>query len=164
MARERILGDLAGIAAAAGCPEITRDAEALLSETAAEPVVRWLATVHLMELAVQGRRELDFARHRRALANVALPPSVAAEYVYQGALGDLAFGRDAQAVEALRALAELATKERLGDVLFRAEAALAGVASGTLLPAPLPDSRLGDRLNHIAAALAGARPTASVAC
>ena len=164
VARERILLDLASIAAAAGCPEIARDAEALLSETAAEPVVRWLATVHLMELATQGRRELDFSRHRRVLADVALPPSVAAEYVYQGALGDLAFGRQGVAVEALRGLAETAEKERLGDVLFRAEAALAGIGGGTLPPPPSPDHRLADRLRHIAVALESARSAASVAC
>ena len=169
MARERILSDLAAIAAGAGCPDIARGAQALLSETAAEPVVRWLAIVRLMELAIQNRREIDFTRHCRALAYVTLPPHVDAEYIYQGALGDLTFGREAQAVAALQALAEMAAEERLGDVLFRAEAALAAIArnasaSASSLSPPSPPSRLADRLAHIAAALASARPTASMAC
>jgi hypothetical protein len=80
-------------------------------------------------------------------------------------VGDLVFGRQSQAVDALRGLAEMAATERLGDVLFRAEAALAGIAANTL-PAPSAPAAppLADRLAHVAAALASARPAASVAC
>jgi hypothetical protein len=164
IARERILADLAAIAGAAGYRDTARDANALLSETAAEPMLRWLATIRLMEIATQNRRELDFARHRRILADVKLPPLVDAEYVYQGALGDLVFGRQAEAVEELRRLADTAAAERLGDVLFRAEAALASAASD-LSPAPPPAATTSaDRLAHIATALANARRTTSVAC
>ena len=135
---------------------------------AAEPVVRWLTIVRLMELAIQNRREIDFTRHRRALADVTLPPHVDAEYIYQGALGDLTFGREAQAVAALQALAEMAAEERLGDVLFRAEAALAAIArnasaSASSLSPPSPPSRLADRLADRCGA-GHARPTASMAC
>ncbi len=167
MARERILSDLAVVAGEAGCHDIARGAQALLSETAAEPVVRWFAIVHLMEIAIQDRREIDFTRHGRALADVELPPDVDAEYIYQGAMGDVTFGRKAQAVAALQGLAEMAAAARLGDVLFRAEAALtaiAGHASPSPATPPSPPSRLADRLAHIAAALASARPTASMAC
>ncbi len=162
-ARERVLGDLAAIALAAGYRETARDANRVLLATAREPYVRWLATINLMEIATLDRREVDFTRLRRALAGVALGPIVEAEYLYYGALGDLTFQRRPQAIEALRRAVEIAEQCQLGEVLFRAEAALQRACDDTYTPRSEPSLATPERLAHVSAALSNARTLAAVA-
>jgi tetratricopeptide (TPR) repeat protein len=163
VARERVLGDLAAIALAAGYRDTARDANSVLLATAREPWVRWLATINLMEIATLDRREVDFTRLRRSLAGVALGPTLEAEYLYYGALGDLAFQRRPQAIEGLRRVVEIAEQRLLGEVLFRAEAALKRASDDTYTAQPEPSVATPERLAHISAALSNARTLAAVA-
>jgi tetratricopeptide (TPR) repeat protein len=160
-ARERVLADLATMALAAGYRDTARDANTVLIATAREPWVRWVATINLMEIAALDRREVDFTRLRRTLARVALPPVLEAEYLYYGALGDLAFQRRSQAIEALQRTVEIAEKRLLGEVLFRAEQALMRASDGTD-EAPSAPVATPERLAHVTAALANARIMATV--
>lgn len=163
LARERVLGDLAAIAISAGYRETARDANLVLLATAREPWVRWLATINLMEIATLDRREVDFTRLRRSLAGVALGPALQAEYLYYGALGDLAFQRRSPAIEALRRVVEIAELHQLGEVLFRAEAALKRACDETYDPRPEPAVATPERLAHVSAALSNARTLAAIA-
>jgi hypothetical protein len=163
VARERVLGDLAAIALAAGYRETARDANLVLLATAGELFMRWVATINLMEIATLDRREVDFARLRRSLAGVALGPALQAEYVYYGALGDLAFQRRPQGVEALRRVVNLAEEHQLGEVLFRAEAALKRACDVAYDPRPEPSVGTPERLAHVSAALSNARTLATIA-
>ena len=162
VARERVLANLATMALDAGYRDTARDANTVLVATAQEPVLRWTATINLMEIATLDRREVDFTRLRRTLGKVALPPALEAEYMYFGALGDLAFQRRSQAIEALQRAVEIAEERRLGEVLFRAEAALMRASDGVDEPQSAPSLATPDRLAHVTAALANARILAAV--
>jgi tetratricopeptide (TPR) repeat protein len=161
-ARERVLADLATIALDAGYRDTARDANTVLLATGQEPFVRWAATINLMEIAALDRREVDFTRLRRTLGNVALPPVLEVEYLYYGALGDLAFQRRSQAIEALERSVQIAEESHLGEVLFRAEAALRRASDGTDEPPSVPSVATPEHLAHVTAALANARILASV--
>ncbi len=163
VARERVLGDLAAIALAAGYRDTAHDANMVLLATARESWVLWIATINLMEIATLDRREVDFTRLRRTLAGVALGPALQAEYLYYGALGDLAFQRRSQAIEGLRRVVEIAEQRQLGEVLFRAEAALKRACDDTYEPRPEPSVATPERLAHVCAALSNARTLATIA-
>lgn len=162
VARERVLGDLAAIALAAGYRETARDANSVLVATARELMMRWVATINLMEIAVLDRREVDFTRLRRSLGGVALGPVLEAEYLYYGALGDLAFRRRAAAIEALRRVVEIAEERQVGELLFRAEAALTRATAGTYELQSEPSVATPERLAHVTAALSNARILATI--
>jgi hypothetical protein len=163
VARERVLGDLASIALAAGYRETAREANLVLLSTAREPFMRWVATVNLMEIAALDRREVDFTRLRRSLVGVALGPALQAEYLYYSALGDLVFQRRSPAIEALRRVIEIAEQRQLGEVLFRAEAALKLACDDTYEPRSEPSVATPERLAHVSAALSNARTLATIA-
>jgi hypothetical protein len=163
VARERVLGDLAAIALAAGYRETARDANLVLAATARQPLTGWVATINLMEIATLDRREFDFARLRRSLAGVALGSALQAEYLYYGALGDLAFQRRGPAIEALQRVVGMAERHQLGEVLFRAEAALKRACDETYEPRPEPAVTTPERLAHVSAALSNARTLATIA-
>ena len=115
-----------------------------------------------MEIATLDRREVDFTRLRRSLAGVALGSALQAEYLYYGALGDLAFRRRAPAIEALRRVVEIAEQYQLGEVLFRAEAALKRACDETYDPRSEPAVATPVRLAHVCAALSNARTLATI--
>jgi tetratricopeptide (TPR) repeat protein len=162
VARERVLGDLAVLALSAGYRDTARDANLVMLATAREPLVRWLATINLIEIATLDRREVDFTRLRRTLAGVALGPAIDAEYLYYSALGDLAFQRRPPAIEALRRVVEIAEQHRLGEVLFRAEAALRQACDDAYEPRSEPSVATPDCLAHVSAALSNARTLATI--
>jgi hypothetical protein len=160
-ARERILADLACIALAAGYREAARDANTVLAATAKERWIRWVATINLMEIATLDRLETEFTRRRRTLARVALPPVLEAELAYFGGLGDFAFGHVAAAAGELERAVRVAESHGLGEIVFRAEAALSRVRDGSAAPpADLPVTA-PDRLVRVAAALSSAKMLAT---
>ncbi|HEX5580951.1 MAG TPA: hypothetical protein VFX39_05185, partial [Gemmatimonadaceae bacterium] len=91
--RERILGDIATALGDAGHRGAAYDAHTVLSLTARDRSVGWLATVNLLEMAVADGLELDFERHRRAVADVPLPAAVRAKYHLMVGDGYRRFGR-----------------------------------------------------------------------
>lgn len=157
--RERVLASLASLLLQAGYPDISREANALLAETAREPYTQWLATINLIEIATIERRELDFMRHRRALAGVGLPPSLVTEFDYYVGLGHLAFGQPSLAAAAFDRAVTDAQRYGLADVLHRAQAAREALSAGRALVPPRHtiSSPRPARVNRVAEAIHGAR-------
>jgi tetratricopeptide (TPR) repeat protein len=157
--RERVLVSLATLLLQAGYPDVAREANALLAETAREPFTRWAATINMIEIATIERRELDFMRHRRALAGAGLPPSLATEFDYYVGQGHLAFGQPSHAAAAFDRAVTVAQRYGLADVLHRAEAALAALSAGRALVPPRHTiaSPRPARVNRVAEAIHGAR-------
>jgi tetratricopeptide (TPR) repeat protein len=121
--RERVLTTLATLLLSAGHVDVAREANSLLAETATEPFVRWAARINLIEISAIERREIDFTRQRRALAEVDLPPALAGEYHFYVGLGHRAFDQPALAVASFDRAVAMAERHGLAELLLRAEAA-----------------------------------------
>jgi hypothetical protein len=157
--RERVLVTLATLLLQGGYPDISREANALLAETAREPITRWAATINLIEIATIERRELDFMRHRRTLSGVGLPPSLTAEFDYYVGQGHLAFGQPSLAAAAFDRAVTVAQRYGLAEVLQRVEAARAALSAGRALTPPrsIHVTPRPARVNRVAEAIHGAR-------
>ena len=157
--RERMLVSLASLLLEGGYADVSRDANALLAETAQEPFTRWAATINLIEIATLERRELDFMRHRRELAGNDLPPFLAAQFDYYVGQGHLAFGQPSLAAAAFDRAVTVARRYGLAEFLPRAEAAHAAVCAGRVLPPPrsITVATRPARVNRVADAIHGAR-------
>jgi len=157
--RERILVTLATLLLQGGYPDVSREANALLAETAREPITRWAATVNLIEIATIERRELDFMRHRRELAGAGLPPSLAAEFDYYVGQGHLAFGQPSLAAAAFDRAVAVAQRYGLAEVSQRAQAARGALSAGRALAPPKYTTVVPRpaRVNRVAEAIHGAR-------
>ena len=125
--RDRILSDLATALGDAGHRQAARDAHLVLSVTARDQSVAWLSMLNLMELAVGDGSEVEFERHRRALAGVALPAVQRAHFHLIVGDGQARFGRRAAAAAAYRSAIALSEECGANDLLLRAEAALEAV-------------------------------------
>ncbi|HEY0969677.1 MAG TPA: hypothetical protein VGE02_01735 [Gemmatimonadales bacterium] len=132
--RERILGDIATALGDAGHRGAAYDAHTVLSITARDRSVGWLATVNLLEMAVADGLELDFERHRRAVADVPLPAAVRAKYHLTVGDGFRRFGRPGPAAAAYRQAIVVAEEHQVNEILLRAEAALRELEA--VAPAP----------------------------
>jgi tetratricopeptide (TPR) repeat protein len=157
--RERILVTLATLLLQGGYPDVSREANALLAETAKEPIARWAATINLIEIATIERRELDFMRHRRELAGAGMPPSLVAEFDYYVGQGHLAFGQLSLAAAAFDRAVTVAQRYGLAEVSERAQAARAALSAGRALAPPKHTTVVPRpaRVNRVAEAIHGAR-------
>jgi hypothetical protein len=156
--RERVLITLANLLVSAGFPDVARDANVLLATTGVEPVVRWAATVNLIEIATLERREIEFARYRKALANAELPPIMAGDFHYYVGCGHLAFDQPGLAAEAFGRAAAVAEQHGLAELLARVKAQgpiRAPRAVAVPVPRPVSVARVADAL-HSARLLAAA--------
>jgi tetratricopeptide (TPR) repeat protein len=127
--RDRILNDLATAFMKLGVLSAARDAYLVLTVTAQEQWTRWIATMNLMEIAARDGSETLFERYRRELADVALPPFIAADYHIQAGEGYQRLGRiDLARAQLARALA-VAAEHQFNQVIFYVEDALKKVAS-----------------------------------
>jgi hypothetical protein len=156
--RERVLITLANLLVSAGFPEVARDANVLLATTAVEPVVRWAATVNLIEIATLERREIDFARYRKSLANVELPPFVAGEFHFYVGVGHQVFDQPGLAAEAFGRAVMVAEQHGLAELLTRVQAQgpiRTPRAAAVRVPRPVSVARVADAL-HSARLLAAA--------
>jgi hypothetical protein len=145
-ARDRALSDVAVALTELGVRSAARDAHLILAATAQEQYSRWIAVVNLLELATLDRCEPVFEQYRRELADAPLPPTLQWYYHYYVGKGYQAFGRPAEAGEALEHALAVATRHGLNKFVFDAERALAELARGT--PAefrPEPDTPEGVR-------------------
>ena len=147
--RERVLITLASLLLSAGYPDVAREANVLLAATAIEPVVQWAAKVNLIEIATIERREIDFARYRKALANVELPPFIAGEFHYYVGRGHLAFDQPGLAAEAFGRAVAVAERHGLTELLTRAREQGAVQAPKVVAPSPRPSAvtRVADALH-----------------
>jgi tetratricopeptide (TPR) repeat protein len=129
-ARDRVLSDIALAFFELGMRETARDAYLILAATAQAQYSRWVATINLMECAAADGREPVFEQYRRELVDVALPVTLACEYHFHVGQGYRMFGRTDQARIALQRALDLAERNKLNAIVFRAEKALDQLREG----------------------------------
>lgn len=134
--RERILGDIATALGDGGHRVAAMDVHLVLAATARDTRVRLLATLNLLEAAVEGGDELRFERYRRALAEAPLPVEVRAKYHYVVGEGHRTFGQPALARAAYQAALAVAEQHQVNEIVVKAEAALRRLAAQRPATAP----------------------------
>jgi tetratricopeptide (TPR) repeat protein len=156
--RDRVLVGLASALTEVGEREAARDGNLILAATAHDPSIRWIATINLIELAALDRREVDFSRHRLALARAPLPPRLAGHYHFYVARGYQTFGDTQRADAAYERALAIAEEHELNELIFQIEATRAvSVDTGAV---PRPDAEPG--FAEVASAIRGARQLAGV--
>jgi tetratricopeptide (TPR) repeat protein len=144
--RDFILADIAALFTEFGLRDSARDAHLILAATAQSKLVRWTATLNLMELASIDGLEDAFDRYARDLAKAPMGPWIRSHYLLFLGEGLCRFGRQDAAIEALEEAQTFAESNQIHQIAFKAQDALAEVRSTpravpnfTPPPAWLPD-------------------------
>ncbi len=139
--RDVLLGDIAAMFTELGLHDAARDAHLVLAATAQGKVVRWSATLNLMELAGVRGSEEEFDAYARELSKAPLGPWIRSHYLLFLGEGFQRLGREEASVEALEEAVEFAESNQIHQIAFKAQAALANLSStrrgSTTLTAPL---------------------------
>jgi len=158
--RDRILNDLAGSFLELGVYSAARDAYLILTATAQEQYVRWLAALNLLEVSSLTGAQIVFEQYRRLLNNQPLPPYLATAYALSLGVGYQRFGALDEARRYLQRAIALAEEHRIHHYLFDAEEALLQLeVPATKRSAP---SNLSLDVDEVADAIRGMRETAGV--
>jgi len=140
--RERILGDLAACAGCAGYRTMARDAYRVLAYTARRPAVRSAALGNLLEIAVDDNDVGDFERIQGHISIHAQKHSLSAEHALYIALytayGAERFRSRDVAIAAYQSVIAQAHSLKAHQVEFKAEARLAALVAGDVLPVTPP--------------------------
>lgn len=123
--RDRLLSDIGAAFNDLGVYSAACDAFLVLTVTAQEPYVRWTATLNLLEIAQKSGTEPLFERYRRELADVTLPPRLAADYHLYVGQGLVKFGQPAEGIAAFERALEIATEHGFNQTAFQIESVLA---------------------------------------
>jgi tetratricopeptide (TPR) repeat protein len=144
--RDLVLEDIAAIFTDLGMRDSARDAHLIVIATAQSKLVRWTATVNLLELASMDGMEDAFDSYANELASAPTGPWVRAHFLLFLGEGQHRLGRIAQAEETLRDAITFSELNQFHEIAFKAQSALATVkaaarAPSTFTPAPtwLPD-------------------------
>ena len=127
MERDRILINLSVTLMQLGLWEESRDANLVLTTTAQEAAVRWMAQINLMQLSYLERREPMFEHYRREVAEMDLPPYLEAVFWEASAHGYRVFGRLPDATRAFQRMLSVAERHELNEFIVNAERALGDV-------------------------------------
>ena len=122
--RDRILGDVAHALTLVGEHDAARDGSLILAATAQEQDVRWMATIHLMELAALEGRAPEFDSYRDRLASEPLTPAVEAWYQRCVGVGCASFGNPEEARAAFVRMRTISEQHRLARLLIEADESL----------------------------------------
>lgn len=122
--RDRILSDIAGAFLQLGVLSAAQDAYLVLSATAQEQYMRWLATINLLEIFARVGAEPQFEQYRRELVGQPLPPLLATGLELQLGVGYRQFGHATKARLHLDRAVVMAEEHRLNQFLIEAEKAL----------------------------------------
>lgn len=151
--RTRALVDLANALVALGARSAARDAFHLCLGSTSDREVRWIVQLNLLDLAQLDEEETVFERWRRELADVDLPPRLRAYFLLFSGHGLYRFGRTDAARTSLAGSLVVAERYQLGEVVMRADAALAAIdrnerlpVTAMSIPSPLGVARIVDRL------------------
>jgi tetratricopeptide (TPR) repeat protein len=127
--RDQVLGDIGGMFSALGLHDAARDAHLILVATAQTKLVRWSATLNLMELSgLEGNQEA-FDGYARELAREPLNAWVRAHYLLFLGEGFARFGRHEAAAEALQEASTFADANQIHEIAFKAQSALVSLRS-----------------------------------
>jgi tetratricopeptide (TPR) repeat protein len=157
--KDTVMGDIAAAFIELGMLDAGRDAHLIISMSSRYQWVRWQAGINLMELAAMDGLESAFDSHAGDLRNAALDPRLRSYFLLYYGKGCLVFGRDDEGRKSLEEAREFAGRNKINQVAFDAEKALAdaaerGVRTGWSLPAevePVPPevAQVADALSHL---------------
>lgn len=135
-ARDGVLEDIAAIFSEVGMREAARDAHLVLAATARSQMIRWTATVNLLELASKDGMEASFDAYTRELSAAPLTPWPRAHFLLFLGEGLHRFGRLEGAEEILRDAVSFAEGNQFHQISFSAQTALAAVRSAPRVVEP----------------------------
>ena len=127
--RDQVLEDIAAIFTDLGMRDAARDTHLIVAATAQTQLVRWTATINLMELASVDGMEDAFDSYAREVASAACGAWVHSHFLLFYGEGLHRLGRLEQAEETLREAAAFAGSNQLHEIEFRAQSALTAVRS-----------------------------------
>jgi tetratricopeptide (TPR) repeat protein len=164
--KDVILEDIAAMFTSLGMHEPARDAHLVLAATAQSKMVRWSATVNLMELASLDGMEDAFNSYARELAPAPIGPWLRSHYLLFLGEGFSRFGREQEAVEALEEAVSFAESNQIHQIAFKAQAALVAVRSippSTRKSFVAPATWVPDEVDGVVRAISNLRKTAVAA-
>jgi tetratricopeptide (TPR) repeat protein len=127
--RDMVLEDIAGLFTELGLHDSARDTHMILTATAQTKLVRWTATLNLMELAGLDGMEDAFDAYAKELADAPLGFWVRSHYLLFLGEGLARFGRMDAAEETLREAVSFAEANQVHQVVFKSQSALSFVRS-----------------------------------
>jgi hypothetical protein len=127
--RDEVLQDIGALFTSLGRRDAARDANLILANTAQIKIVRWGASVNLMELASLDGNELAFDAYARELAREPLNAWIRSHYLLFLGEGWARFERYDAAEDALREASAFADANQIHQVAFQAQSALDTVRS-----------------------------------
>jgi tetratricopeptide (TPR) repeat protein len=163
--RDFVLEDIAGLFTELGLRDSARDAHLVLTATAQTKLVRWTATLNLMELASIDGMEEAFQSYAHELAAAPLGAWVRSHYLLFLGEGLARFGHQVEAREALQEAASFADSNQIHQAAFKAHAALAALRSAreVVTAFPTPTTRVPDDIGTVVRAISDLRKTTAAA-
>ncbi|MEO8193451.1 MAG: hypothetical protein ABI681_06340 [Gemmatimonadales bacterium] len=160
--KDTIMADIAAAFVELGMRDSARDAHLVISMTSRYQWVRWQASINLMELAAMDGMEEAFDGYARDLKNAALDPRLRSYFLLYYGQGCLSFGRDEQGRSSIAEAKEFATRNKIHQVAFDADKALAAAQAGerkarTAMPANSWTDPIPSDVEHVALALSHLR-------
>jgi len=137
-ARDNVLADLAAAFASLGMRDAARDANLLLVATAQTKLVRWQATINLMELAASDRMEQAFDDYAKELRLEPMGPWLKSHFLLFLGEGLESFERYDAAQQVFTEAKDFAEQNQIFSVSFKAEEALQTVRSKARQKTPAP--------------------------
>jgi tetratricopeptide (TPR) repeat protein len=134
--RDMVLEDIAGLFTELGLHDSARDTHMILTATAERKLVRWTATLNLMELASLDGMEDAFDAYAKELADAPLGFWVRSHYLLFLGEGLARFGRADAAEDVLRESISFAEANQLHQVVFKSQSALSAVRTAPRPAAP----------------------------
>jgi len=163
-ARDFVLEDIAAMFTQLGIRDSARDAHLILAATAQTKVLRWSASLNLMELASLDGDEKTFDAYARELAQAPLGVWVRSHYLLFLGEGFARFGRLDAAVEALEEAISYASSNQIHQIEFKAQEALEAVRA-TRSPRPTtfvpPTTWMPTEVDSVVRAIADLRKAAA---
>jgi tetratricopeptide (TPR) repeat protein len=127
--RDMVLDDIAAIFTELGMRDSARDAHLIVAATAQSKIVRWQATVNLLELASVDGMVDAFDGYARELASAPTGPWVRAHFLLFLGEGQHRLGRVDAAQETLREAITFSEHNQFHEIAFKAQSALAAARS-----------------------------------
>jgi tetratricopeptide (TPR) repeat protein len=127
--RDLILDDIAAIFTELGMRDSARDAHLVVAATTQSKLVRWQATVNLLELASVDGMVDAFDAYARELASAPTGPWVRAHFLLFLGEGQHRLGRVDAAQETLREAITFSEQNQFHEIAFKAQSALSAVRS-----------------------------------
>ena len=163
--RDVVLEDIAAIFTGLGLRDSARDAHLVLTATAQSKLVRWTATVNLLELAGVDGMEDAFDSYAGQLASAQTGPWVRAHFLLFLGEGLQRLGRFAQAEQTLEEAISFSDTNQFHEIAFKAQSALSAVRSTprVIKPFVAPPTWVPDDVASVARAVSDLRKTAEAA-